>query len=135
MNALMKNESGGFMKKNFFLALAVIAFVISPIAWSADLLDGAAIKVLFAGKSISGVNSFGNPYRVEYLKDGNMDGVAGFNNEYVDTGRWWIDGDKFCRQYSTWFEGVAGCYGISVEGDSVRFHGDDGNVLSESILE
>jgi hypothetical protein len=94
---------------------AVLGLALLALPAGADqALDGDAIKTALAGATTSGVNVYGNPYTVEFKTDGTLAGVAGTNNEYADTGTWWVDGDTLCRRWTTWLDGATGCFAVSV---------------------
>ena len=45
---------------------------------------------------------YGVPCTIELHADGRMVGTAGYANEDCDVGRWWIDGDRYHRQWEQW---------------------------------
>ncbi|MEM6481072.1 MAG: hypothetical protein AAF922_19665 [Pseudomonadota bacterium] len=100
----------------------------------AQTLEASAAQNVMSGATITGTNSFGNPYSVTFAANGTVAGVAGLNDEFKDTGSWWMDEAKFCRQYSEWFEGKAACFGVSTDGDVVRFHSANGAVVDQARL-
>ena len=117
----------------FSVALATTTVLLLGGA-NAATLDGAAAKKVMAGATITGTNAAGNPYTVTFSRSGSVKGKAGFNDEYKDTGSWWMDGDQFCRQYKVWFDNKVGCYGISTKGNVVRFHSKSGTIVDQSKL-
>jgi TolB-like protein/class 3 adenylate cyclase len=38
-----------------------------------------------------------------------------------DQGRWWIEGDKFCRKWTRWVGAREGCFSFVQEGDSIKW--------------
>ena len=38
-----------------------------------------------------------------------------------DEGRWWIEGDKFCRKWARWQFGRTGCFSFVSDGDSIKW--------------
>ena len=47
-----------------------------------------------------------------------MRGRAGFANEDLDEGRWWLEGDFWCRQWREWSYGQVARFRIVLEGDA-----------------
>jgi len=45
---------------------------------------------------------YGAPCTIELRANGKMVGYAGHSNEDYDTGRWWVDGDMWYRQWKKW---------------------------------
>ncbi|MEM6375495.1 MAG: hypothetical protein AAF686_04595 [Pseudomonadota bacterium] len=122
------------MKFSALSAAALIAATCSLGTAQAQTLEAASAKKVMSGATITGTNSFGNPYSVTFASNGSVSGVAGLNNEFTDTGSWWMDGAKFCRQYKSWFEAKAACFGISTEAGVVRFHSANGAVIDQARL-
>ena len=97
-------------------------------------LTGGEIKALLTDGKLTGVNAYGNPYTISYAADGGMSGVAGKSNEYKDTGKWWIKGDMFCRQYKTWLDGKAACFNAVLNGKAISWFDAGGNLVSSDTL-
>ncbi len=38
-----------------------------------------------------------------------------------DRGKWWIEGDRFCRKWNRWVSGRAGCFSFVRDGDSINW--------------
>jgi hypothetical protein len=38
-----------------------------------------------------------------------------------DQGKWWIEGDKFCRKWTRWQSGRTGCFSFVPEGDAINW--------------
>jgi len=54
---------------------------------------------------------YGAPCRIELCANGQMIGTAGHADEEYDKGRWWVEGDRWFRQWDTWAYGEqAGFY-------------------------
>ena len=94
-------------------------------------LDAAALEQALAGSTTMGVNSYGNPYTVHILDDGTTTGIAGHNDEFVDSGSWWIEDGMYCRRWNTWLGGATGCFHVVIEGDKVRWLNADGSLARE----
>jgi TolB-like protein/class 3 adenylate cyclase len=48
-----------------------------------------------------------------------------------DQGKWWIEGDKFCRKWTRWQSGRTGCYSFVPDGDSITWINRYGEFHSE----
>lgn len=97
-------------------------------------LKGDAIAAALGGGTLKGVNSYDNPYTVKVAADGTLDGVAGKNDEYTDKGRWWVDGDQFCRQWETWLDGKPDCFLAALDGGQIIWFKPDGAFASAEEL-
>jgi dienelactone hydrolase len=95
-----------------------------------EFLSGAEIQQLLPSGKLRGVNGYGNPYTVTYSANGLMRGVAGKGDEYRDTGKWWIEGDKFCRQYQSWLDAAAACFRLRLENSNMGFYDKAGDLVS-----
>jgi len=82
-------------------------------------LSAAEIETALTNAASKGVNSYGNPYTVWFLPGGRLDGVAGVNDEYVDSGSWWLEDDYFCRRWNVWLGGVEGCFQVVIYEDTI----------------
>lgn len=122
------------MKTRALTAVVAMSAALLVAPAQAQTLDASAAKAVMSGANITGTNSFGNPYSVTFNSNGTIDGVAGLNNEFKDTGSWWMDGNKFCRKYKAWLEAKAECFGISTESGNVRFHNASGKVIDTAKL-
>ena len=66
--------------------------------------------------------------------DGELIGTAGYANEDCDRGRWWIEGDRWFRQWQQWAYGEISSYAIVVVGDQLRWYGSDGLLADTAII-
>ncbi len=97
-------------------------------------LTGAEIVQLMPSGKLVGINGYGNPYTISYAPDGAMSGVAGKSDEYKDTGKWWVSGSAFCRQYSSWLDGESACFKVGLEDDNISFFDSAGNLVSSGTF-
>lgn len=65
----------------------------------AKLRDFAS-RVEFIGRTV-----FGDPYRIRLHADGSMVGWEGYQDERHDSGQWWLEGDRWFRQWQEWSYG------------------------------
>lgn len=106
----------------------------TPTMESGEHLTGATLAATFSGATLAGVNSYGNSYTVSLGAGGALDGVAGANGEYVDSGRWWIKDDLFCRQWTTWLGGTEDCFVAVRDGDRIHWFHVDGEFVATETL-
>lgn len=90
-------------------------------ALAQEPLDAAGIEAAMAGAATSGINAYGNPYTVHFLAGGAIEGVAGMNDEYVDSGTWWLEGDSLCRRWNAWLDGATNCFAVAIGGGQVTW--------------
>jgi GntR family transcriptional regulator/MocR family aminotransferase len=57
-----------------------------------------------------------------------MSGAAGFAGEDLDSGRWWIEGDRYVRQWQRWSYGEVASYAVVLDGDRMKFYLEDGYI-------
>jgi GntR family transcriptional regulator/MocR family aminotransferase len=63
-----------------------------------------------------------------------MAGRAGYANEDRDDGRWWIEDDRWFRQWKGWAYGEASGYLTRIEGDRVQWFNAQGRLVDSAIL-
>ncbi|MBT5434218.1 MAG: hypothetical protein P8Q36_20015 [Alphaproteobacteria bacterium] len=106
------------------IAIALVALMLATSAQSGDTsvgptLDAGRIEAALTNGASEGVNSYDNPYTVWFLPGGRLDGVAGVDDEYVDSGQWWLEDDYFCRSWNTWLNGETGCFQVVIDGETI----------------
>lgn len=77
---------------------------------------------------------YGDPCTIELLADGTMTGRAGFANEDLDQGRWWLEGDLWCRQWREWSYGQVVRFRIVVEGERIHWVSPDGRLIDSGLI-
>ena len=97
-------------------------------------LKGAAIKRACAGATLLCKTVYGDPCTIALDRNGEMHGRAGFANEDRDTGRWWVEGDFWCRQWSDWSYGEIGRFKVVLSGDRIEWFHEDGHLVDWAIL-
>lgn len=97
-------------------------------------LRGRALRRAMAGISLLYNTVYGEPCTLELAADGSLSGTAGFANEDRDTGLWWVEGDRWFRQWQHWAYGEAAGFAVVIEGDQVRFYSADGVLVDAAVL-
>jgi GntR family transcriptional regulator/MocR family aminotransferase len=77
---------------------------------------------------------YGDPGTIDLAADGSMAGRAGFANEDLDTGRWWLEGDLWCRQWREWSYGQVVKFRIALEGDRIHWVSVDGRLIDSGLI-
>lgn len=104
------------------------------VAWPAfaepQPIAGHAIRETFAGSSIRLDTPLAATVPIHYAINGQVTGEAG-NLSWVlgsatDTGRWWVEKDRLCHKWTTWFEAENQCLRLRQEGDRLFWVRDDG---------
>lgn len=97
-------------------------------------LRGKALRRAMAGASLLYSTVYGEPCTLEIHADGNLAGTAGYDGEDCDRGHWWIEGDRWYRQWQQWAYGEASGYALVVDGDQLRLYGEDGFLADTAVL-
>ncbi len=97
-------------------------------------LRGRALRQAIAGSTLLYNTVYGEPARIELRANGELIGTAGYANEDCDRGRWWIENDRWYRQWQQWAYGEASSYAIVVEGDQLRWYGSDGLLADTAVI-
>jgi len=64
-----------------------------------------------------------------------MTGCAGFAGEDRDTGRWWLEGDRWVRQWQRWSYGEPASYAIVLDGDRMKFYLESGFIEDSLVFQ
>jgi hypothetical protein len=111
-------------------SVLLITGTLSSIA--EEKLSGAEIERLIAGKRVYLATPYGLEFPLVYRNDGSVVGDAsGFRLATLitprETGHWWIENDRLCQQWPTWYDGRTFCFVIARTGsDSLAWTRDDG---------
>jgi len=101
---------------------------------SAIALTGTEIARQLAGATLLYRTVYGEPCTIEVAGDGTLSGRAGFANEDIDTGRWWIEGDKWVRQWTSWAYGERAAFGVTIDGNQLSWLNDQGVRIDSAVL-
>ncbi len=108
------------MKKLMFFAIA-IWLVLSRSAIAGDMTHNELRKLFPGNYSVVIYNIF--TIEVTMGKNGELDGLSRGKR---DSGRWSIEGNKFCLLWKSWTKGKKGCSllkrdGVYIKGDGFYF--------------
>jgi GntR family transcriptional regulator/MocR family aminotransferase len=98
------------------------------------ILRGSALRRAMAGTTLLYNTVYGEPCTIHLRSDGTLIGRAGYANEDRDTGRWWVDGDRWYRQWQSWAYGETTAFVTSISGDQVRWFKEDGLLADTAII-
>lgn len=99
-----------------------------------EALDDKALRRAMAGSTLLYSTVYGEPCSLEIHADGGLSGTAGYTDEDRDQGHWWIEDGRWYRQWRSWAYGEAAGYRVLLEGDQVRFYGEDGLLADAALL-
>ena len=85
--------------KRIILAALVGVLVSGPVLAEPRRLNEAEIIAFTSGGPFLGTSAEGDPFNVEFKKNGTIDGVSG---SYTDSGTWEIVNDTYCIQWDEW---------------------------------
>jgi len=77
---------------------------------------------------------YGDPLTIDLMPDGTMLGRAGFANEDLDEGRWWLEGDFWCRQWREWSYGQVVRFRIVLEGTQIQWFNAEGRLIDSGLI-
>ncbi|MEX6633353.1 MocR-like pyridoxine biosynthesis transcription factor PdxR [Hyphococcus lacteus] len=97
-------------------------------------LTGKEIKRCLSDVTLRYKTVYGEPCNIILSNDGKMDGRAGYANEDRDAGEWWVEGERWYRQWARWAYGeVAGFY-VELVGDRIFWLDDGGNRVDHAVI-
>lgn len=98
-----------------------------------ETLDAKALPRAMSGATFLYNTVYGEPCTIELSADGSMRGRAGFANEDIDEGRWWVEDDLWCRQWRTWAYGEVCRFKVAVEDAQIRWYSTDGDLKDSAV--
>lgn len=97
-------------------------------------LDAASLPERLAGTTLLYNTVYGEPCTIVLEADGSMSGRAGYGGEDQDSGRWWVEGDKWYRQWRRWAFGEALGFHVAIAGDRLTWLDEAGRVVDKAVL-
>lgn len=97
-------------------------------------LRGKQLQRALSGSTWLYNTVYGEPCTLELRADRVLVGRAGYANDDCDTGRWWIEDDRWHRQWTHWAYGEVNAYTITLEGDQVRLFNGEGLLVDTSLV-
>lgn len=99
-----------------------------------DPLRGAILRRTMAGATLLYNTVYGEPATLEVRANGDLVGTAGYAGEDCDIGRWWIEEGRWHRQWQRWAYAEVSAYQIVVDGDQLRWYGQDGLLADTAVI-
>lgn len=81
---------------------------------------------MLPGAAITTRRVYGEPLEIRWGADGSMSGRAGHHGEDRDEGRWWIEGDRYVRQWNRWSYGEVASYAVVLDDTRLKFYLESG---------
>lgn len=97
-------------------------------------LSGSALRRAIAGKTFLYNTVYGEPCTIRVCRSGELIGMAGYANDDPDRGRWWIDGDRWYRQWGHWAYGEIEAYAVAVDGDHLYWYDEAGTLVDKAVI-
>lgn len=105
---------------------------LTALPAAATQLSGAQIKALVGGKTVRLDTPLGLRLPLRYRLDGVVAGdISGFTMARMfaprEEGRWWVEQDRLCQEWPTWYKGRRFCFAIEkTGGNTISWLRDDG---------
>ena len=97
-------------------------------------LQGPALLKKMTGATLLYSTVYGEPATLEVRANGELVGTAGYDGEDCDNGRWWIQDNRWYRQWRQWAYGEASGYAIVIDGNQLRWYGADGLLADTAVI-
>ncbi len=97
-------------------------------------LAGAALQRALAGATLLYNTAYGEPCTIHLGRDGTLSGRAGYSNEDRDSGRWWVEGERWYRQWQHWAYGESLGLITVIDGDQVRWFNADRLFIDSAVI-
>lgn len=97
-------------------------------------LKGKELERTMRGSTWIYKTVYGDPTTFELHPDGTMEGRAGHADEEQDKGRWWVEGDLWCRQWKQWAYGEKSRYYISRKGQHLKIYNTEKRLVDSAII-
>lgn len=114
------------------IAVAAIALAATATVAEARQLNAEEIRAAVEGKRIYLAVPLGGEFPMNYRAGGRVDASGeavglGRIARPTDSGRWWIDGNRLCQKWTTWYDGKPFCFVLSAAGEGrLAWVRDDG---------
>jgi hypothetical protein len=112
------------------MAIGAAVLGLSGLVATTDVasaaMTGDEITQTVRGKRIYLATPFGGEFPLNYRPNGRVDGdgeALGLGRfvRPQDSGRWWVDGNRLCQQWTTWENGKVFCFTLRRTGPASLF--------------
>jgi len=97
-------------------------------------LKGRELELIMSGSTWIYRTVYDDPCTFELHADGRMTGLAGHADEEHDEGKWWVEGDLWCRQWQQWAYGEKSSYFITINGQHLRLYNTEKRLVDSAII-
>ena len=97
-------------------------------------LLAADLQAMLPGAAMTTRRVYGEPLEIRWQADGTMTGTAGFAGEDQDSGRWWLDGDRYVRQWQRWSYAETASYAMVLDGECLKFYLETGYIEDSLVF-
>ena len=97
-------------------------------------LGAEALEAAMSSATLLYNTVYGELCTIMLAADGSMTGRSGYGAEEQDSGRWWVEGDKWFRQWRNWAFGEAMGFHVRISGDRVSWLDEQGRVVDSAVL-
>jgi len=97
-------------------------------------LSHKQLKTRMKGLTLLNKTVYGDPCTITLHKNGRMSGRSGYSGEDQDEGQWWIDGDKWVRQWNDWAFGEVLKFHVCISDDTLLWLNGDGNEVDRAVI-
>jgi GntR family transcriptional regulator / MocR family aminotransferase len=94
---------------------------------------GDELTATLAGKTMVSIIAYGDPCTIEICSDGSLVGKAGYASEDLDQGKWWIENNRWHRQWDRWAWGETGIYDVRIDGDVIKLFDEEGWLIDRYV--
>lgn len=119
------------------MRISLLAFFCAMIASNTlanvGQFSGDDIRKNIIGRRIYLAVPLGGEFPLNYHASGKVDGSGealglGRYAKPKDSGKWWIDADRLCQQFNTWYDGKPMCFDLyPVDAENIKWVRDDGS--------
>ncbi|CAH0342161.1 hypothetical protein [Rhizobium sp. CECT 9324] len=120
--------------------MAIAAIALGTVCASASQpFTAAEIRQDIIGKRIYLAVPMGGEFPLNYRPNGQVDGTGealglGRFAKPKDTGKWWIDGDRLCQQFTSWYKGAPMCFELQrIDDKQLKWTRDNGETGTARI--
>lgn len=99
-----------------------------------EWLTGSDLVRAMSNRTIIYNVVYGVPCTIDLHADGVMVGTAGYANEDCDVGRWWVDGDRWHRQWQKWVYGEATPYYVVIDDEQIKWFNADHQLVDTAFI-
>jgi len=98
-------------------------------------LTGTALVNALQGNVMIAIIAYGDPCTIEICPEGTLIGKAGFAEEDEDQGTWWIENNRWHRQWGRWAWGEVGIYDVRQDGDLIKLFDEEGWLIDRYVAQ